>query len=263
MWHETFVEQVIDKIRDQPGMIGLAVGGSWITGELDAYSDLDLVLVTEHKIGGDEQQMKAIAATFGHLLNSFNGLHVGELRLLICMYENSLRHVDIKFVTLEEFQDRVEDPVILWEKNQALTEVIHLYPSQWPTVDYQWIEDRFWTWIHYLSLKLGRGEHMEVVDGLSYIRVHVIAPLMQLKNGQLPRGLRKAEINWIPADLEAMKATIPQYSPRSLCDAVEKNIELYLRLSKLLYPPSVQRNEHLKALSIDYFHDIRRQLEEV
>jgi len=44
---------------------------------------------------------------------------------------------------------------------------------------------------------------------------------------------------------------------------VEKNIELYLRLSQLLYPPSVQRNEHLKALSIDYFHDIRKQLEEV
>ncbi|MBF6629404.1 MAG: hypothetical protein ITG04_13040 [Proteiniphilum sp.] len=37
-------------------MIGLAVGGSWLTNGLDEFSDLDLILVTRKKISDDKHQ---------------------------------------------------------------------------------------------------------------------------------------------------------------------------------------------------------------
>jgi hypothetical protein len=170
MIQKEFAYHIVEKIKNNPEIIGLAVGGSWITEEMDEYSDLDLTLVTITKQSDNKQKMIDFASSFGILLNAFTGEHVGEPRVLICLYDNPFLHVDIKFVTVEEFKIRVEDPVILWEKNNVLTEIIESTKSEWPKLDFQWIEDRFWTWIHYAALKIGRGEYFEALDFLSYLR---------------------------------------------------------------------------------------------
>jgi hypothetical protein len=102
------------------------------------------------------------------LLSAFTGEHVGEPRLLICLYDNPLLHVDIKFVTLEEFGTRVETPVILFDRNSQLKQVINQTTAIFPYPDFQWIEDRFWTWVHYAALKIGRGEYFEAIDFFGY-----------------------------------------------------------------------------------------------
>ena len=93
-------------------VVGLAVGGSWLTNQIDEYSDLDLILVTKNKISSDKNQMLDVARQLGNLLAGFTGEHVGEPRVLICLYDDPLLHVDLKFVTLEEFHHRVETPYI-------------------------------------------------------------------------------------------------------------------------------------------------------
>ncbi|HZG26771.1 MAG TPA: hypothetical protein VEZ17_19420, partial [Chitinophagaceae bacterium] len=108
------------------------------------------------------------ARNFGQLLLAFTGEHVGEPRLLICLYDNPLLHVDIKFVTLEEFGTRVETPVILFDRNSQLKQVINQTTAIFPYPDFQWIEDRFWTWVHYAALKIGRGEYFEAIDFFGY-----------------------------------------------------------------------------------------------
>ena len=45
-------------------------------------------------------QRKVLAGTLGHLLHAFTGEHVGEPRLLICLYGPELLHVDLKFMDL-------------------------------------------------------------------------------------------------------------------------------------------------------------------
>ncbi len=60
--------------------------------------------------------MMAYAKRLGHFLSGFTGEHVGEPRVLICLYDNPLLHVDIKFLTLEELHPRVETPVVLLDK---------------------------------------------------------------------------------------------------------------------------------------------------
>jgi hypothetical protein len=52
----------------------------------------------------------------GNLLAAFTGEHVGEPRLLICLFADPLMHVDLKFISLGQLSSRVEDPVILWER---------------------------------------------------------------------------------------------------------------------------------------------------
>lgn len=252
MIQREFAEQIVERIKSNSDILGLAVGGSWIANQLDEYSDLDLVLVTKTKLSNDKRKMIDIASEFGNLLNAFTGEHVGEPRVLICLYDNPFLHVDIKFVTTEEFKERVEDPEILWEKENMLTEILNTTNSAWPNLDFQWIEDRFWTWIHYATLKIGRGEYFEALDFLSFLRVNVIAPFLQLKNGQLPRGLRKVELNLCSADLEKLKATVPKYEINSIISALEKMIELYQELRSGLYPDSIELNERLREKTQEF-----------
>jgi predicted nucleotidyltransferase len=261
MIQREFTKQIIDKIKIYPDVVGLAVGGSWITDEMDEYSDLDLVLVSKTRFSDDKNKMIRFASGLGSLLNAFTGEHVGEPRVLICLYENPFLHVDIKFITPEELKVRVEDPVVLWERDNTLTEIIKSTKSQWPKLDFQWIEDRFWTWIHYATLKIGRGEYFETLDFLSYLRVTVIAPLLQLKNRQLPRGLRKVEFNFNNSDLESLKLTVPKYEINSIVNSLDQIIELYQDLRRELYPDSIRLNETLRVKAQEYLNETKKKFD--
>lgn len=261
MIQQEFVQLVVDKIHNFPGILGIAAGGSWITNEIDEYSDVDLIVVSHQKISGDTSNMKDIASRFGYLLNSFTGEHVGDPRVLICLYDNPLLHVDIKFITLEEFKVRVEDPVVLWEIDNILTGVINSTTSEWPKLDYQWIEDRFWTWIHYSALKLGRGEFFEALDFISFLRATVVAPLLQIKNGQLPRGLRRVEQKFTQEDLIALKQTITDGSSSSIFNAIEQLIKIYRVLRNELFNNQVNFQDGTEQKCVEYFYEIKKQFE--
>lgn len=47
---------MIAKIKNDENILGLAIGGSWITNEIDEFSDVDLVLVTNNKIAPDRKK---------------------------------------------------------------------------------------------------------------------------------------------------------------------------------------------------------------
>jgi hypothetical protein len=211
MIQREFAERAKEILASDETIIGLAVAGSWLTNEIDEYSDLDLILVTRDKISADKQKMLDYAKRLGDFLSGFTGEHVGELRLLICLYDNPLLHVDIKFVTLEEFHTRIETPAILLDKDAKLQQALTKSTPEFPYPGYQWIEDRFWTWIHYALLKIGRGEYVEANDFFGFLRMVVLGPLQHLKNENLPRGVRKVETTLAPEDLEKLLATIPAY----------------------------------------------------
>ena len=45
--HQKFVEPVIQIVREDPTVVGLAAGGSWIGNQLDEFSDIDLMLIAD------------------------------------------------------------------------------------------------------------------------------------------------------------------------------------------------------------------------
>ena len=254
MIQAAFAEKATRILEADDQVIGLAVAGSWLTHELDAYSDLDLVLVTRTKIAHDKSKMLHYAHRLGQLLSGFTGEHVGEPRLLICLYDNPLLHVDIKFVTLEEFHLRVEQPQVLLDTDGRLQQVLDQTPYQFPYPDLQWIEDRFWIWIHYALLKIGRGEYLEAVDFLGYLRQVVLGPLLHLKHNSLPRGVRKLETLLPPEDLEALQSTIAAYSRDSLLHSLKEAVILYKRLRKEVYPTEIRWHHRTEQKVMEYFH---------
>lgn len=257
MMQKEFANKVIEIIQQDSNVIGLAAAGSWITDELDEYSDLDLVLITKKKIGSDKEKMLVYAKQFGDFITGFTGEHVGEPRVLICLYDNPLLHVDIKFLTLTEFQQRVENPVILFERNNQLSETINTTTAVWPTPDYQWIEDRFWIWVHYIATKIGRGEYFECIDGLGFIRLNVLAPLLHIKNKNQPRGLRKVETKLSLADLENLKITLAQYNRASVITALDNTISIYKSLRRKLYSDTIQLQVKAEKKGLEYFKKIK------
>lgn len=257
MIQKEFADKVVEVARKDPNVIGIAAAGSWITNEMDEYSDVDLVLVTRNPIAGDKEKMLTYAQSFGSFISGFTGEHVGEPRLLVCLYDNPLLHVDIKFLTLPEFYTRIEDPVVLFERKNQLTDIINTTKAEWPQVNYQWIEDRIWTWVHYIASKAARGEYFECLDGLGFIRARVLAPLMQLKSKTQPRGLRKAEMKLTLPDLENLKITLAQYSRASVLKALDNTVSIYRALRRKLFSPDIKLQATAEKKSMDYFKKIK------
>ncbi|QJD79219.1 nucleotidyltransferase domain-containing protein [Spirosoma rhododendri] len=255
---QSFVDQAIDVLRRDTEMLALAVGGSWTTARMDTFSDLDLVLVSTRPIAPNLARMRAVADKLGVMLSAFRGDHVGEPRLLIALYDNPLLHVDIKFLTTPECYDRVEDPVVVWERDRILTNIIQQSSAYYPGVDFTWIEDRFWIWVHYALLKIGRGEYFEALDFLSFLRSRVIGPLIQLKNGQLPNGVRRIEMTATADDLENLRQTVATPTYISLVDSLKASIRLYTDLRNLLAPADCKPNQEARQAVEQYMN---KQLE--
>ncbi|MBK6902034.1 MAG: aminoglycoside 6-adenylyltransferase [Saprospirales bacterium] len=256
-----FAERAKKLLGNDSSILGLAVAGSWLTHEVDEFSDLDLILVTKEKIGGNRAKMLDFAERLGKLLSGFTGEHVGEPRVLICLYDNPLLHVDLKFVTLEEFQVRIETPAILLDTDGQLQNALSRSEAKFPYPDYQWIEDRFWTWVHYALLKIGRGEYLEAVDFFGFLRMVVLGPLLHIQNGNLPRGVRKVETQLKSEDYEALKRTIPVYERQSLLDSLRSSVALYSKLRAALFDDHIVLQADAEQKVMEYFDEIERRKE--
>jgi predicted nucleotidyltransferase len=114
MDQKEFAERIKEILSNDISIIGMTAGGSWLTNEFDEFSDLDLIIVTKDKISGNKDKMFEYARSFGQLLTGFTGEHVGDKRLLICLYDNPLLHVDLKFLTLEELKFVLKIRIFYW-----------------------------------------------------------------------------------------------------------------------------------------------------
>ncbi|MBC3542050.1 nucleotidyltransferase domain-containing protein [Rufibacter sediminis] len=250
-----FADRARKILETDKDVIGLAVGGSWLTNEMDEFSDLDLILVTREKISERKGAMLDYAKKLGTLLSGFTGEHVGEPRVLICLYDNPLLHVDIKFLTIAEFHSRVETPILLLDTDGQLQDALNNSTAKYPYPDYQWIEDRFWIWVHYALVKIGRGEYLEAFDFLGFLRMVVFGPLLHIKNGNLPRGVRKVERELNPEDLAQLKQTIPVYERQALLDSLQHAVALYRTLRTSLFE-GINLQKETERRVMEYFEAI-------
>jgi hypothetical protein len=240
--HRERLRSVRDGLRPVPELLGLAAGGSFITGEMDAYSDLDLVVVAAPSAWpGVLEARGAMAARLGPLLAAFTGEHVGEPRLLICLYGPPLMHVDLKFVHLDALAERVEDPVLLWDRTGDVRRRLDATPARYPQPNLQWIEDRFWIWVHYAATKLARGELFEALNMIAYLRDRVLGPLALLEAAARPNGLRRIE-TLAPGRIPALRATLAGLDAAEVRRALEAAIACYRDLRTALAPPGLVRS---------------------
>jgi Nucleotidyltransferase domain len=256
-----YAEAVIAAIQDDPRVVGLTAGGSAVTGTMDEFSDLDLVVVCR-----DEHQPEmlagahAFAAGLGPLLACFTGEHVGEPRLLIALYGPPPVHVDLKFVTDSQLDQRVENGLILWQRDGALDAAWPRATPAWPQPEPQWIEDRFWVWVHYGATKLGRGELFECLDMLAAVRAMVLGPLIARASGHRAAGVRRLE-QMAPGLVPALEATVGDHTPHGCAAALRASVALYRQLRD--DTPELVRRTGAEAVSLDYLAQIEARLPEL
>ncbi len=254
--HARFLEHALDRLRQDPRLVGVAAAGSYLSGALDEFSDLDLVIAVEPAwFELVLQERQALARALGPLLAAFTGEHVGEPRVLICLYGPPLLHVDLKFVSLADLAARVEDPAVLWERDGRLTQALRSSLARYPMPDLQWIEDRFWVWVHYAATKIGRGELFEAVDFLAFLRGQVLGPLALQSRKARPSGVRKLEFA-APDLAKQMELTLATYDRRSCLAALRASIALYQRWRDALADPELRLNPQAEAAALAYLDAI-------
>lgn len=65
MIQKEFAQKATKILESDDNVIGLAAAGSWITDEIDEFSDLDLILVTQEKVSHDKGLMLDYARKLG------------------------------------------------------------------------------------------------------------------------------------------------------------------------------------------------------
>jgi predicted nucleotidyltransferase len=237
--HHAFLDRALPRLRADARLAGVAAGGSFASGQLDEHSDLDLVVVSLPEASNDVlREGPDIARRLGPLLAAFPGDHVGEARLLICLYGPPLLHVDLKFISTDDLLHRVEDPTILWDRHGAVRSAMSTAPAVYPQPPLQWIEDRFWVWVHYIAVKIARGELFEAIDGLGLLRARVLGPLVLFRAGVQPNGVRRVE-QGAPADVRQLQATLASHARQSCRNALVATVDFYTDLREQLAPSTL------------------------
>ncbi len=227
---------------------------------MDEYSDVDFVFVCHDK---DQPRLlrdaPAFAACLGPLLTCFTGEHVGEPRLLIALFGPPLLHVDLKWVAERDLDVRVENGRVLWQREGALDRALGRAEAVWPRPDPQWIEDRFWVWIHYGAAKAGRGEALECVDMLAALRGLVLGPLITEARGHRAAGVRRLE-RIAPDLLPELHATIGDGTPAGCVAAMEAAVALYQRLRDEGSHAGLVRRTTAEQAAVDYLAAVKARI---
>ncbi len=258
--HRAFLVGAIPIFRTFSSLSGVAAGGSFISRQLDEYSDLDLIVVPTDQAGPlSRSDRQEIAARIGPLLVGFTGEHVNEPRLLICLYGSPVLHVDLKFLSAAELNPRVEDPIVLWDRQGHIQQTLDADTGAYPSPDSQWIEDRFWVWIHYASTKVGRGELFEVLDLIASLRRLVLGPLALQRAGVRPNGVRRFE-DLSPNIVSGLVATVGAHDPSSCYRALSASIESYREHRAALADPTLVHRSEAEDQSVAHLDAVRRAL---
>ncbi|TGM74776.1 aminoglycoside 6-adenylyltransferase [Leptospira bouyouniensis] len=255
---EQIIERVIEVAKNHEDILGVCLAGSYINKETDIFSDLDFVIITKNNSQFSISEMTSFAKNSGDFLIGFTGEHVGENKLLICLFDNPVTHIDFKFTQLKDFYSRIENPVIIYDKSDFLENIYKETVPLWPKPDLQWIENRFWVWIHYAATKLGRKEFFETIDFISFLRANVIGPLFHLKYNKDPRGVRKLEFFLDQNEISQLRKTIPNYSFESIKDSLMELIEIYRNLRSLVFTKNININFKVEEIAINYLEKINQ-----
>lgn len=235
--HLEFIERVRKGVERDQRLTALLAGGSYIHGGFDSQSDLDFVIVAKDETYREVMASRhGFAEHLGGLLAAFTGEHVGEPRLLICLYGPPLIHVDLKFVLPSSLNQLVERPAILFARDrQGIEALLDDAAVEWPNAAPEWFEQRAWIWLHYGATKLARGELFEAMGMLAFFREQVLGPMLHRRSGRPQRGVRRLEALDHPS-ATLLAGTVPAFEENSVRDAYLVAVDMYMDL-RAEHPP--------------------------
>lgn len=261
--HSEFIDHAVSVLAEDARIVGVAAGGSYADDRMDEFSDIDLLIaVASDAFPAILDERSRLAAQIAPLLAAFTGEHVGEPRLLICLYGPPLLHVDFKFVDVNDAGNRVGTPVVLWQRGTLLADALRVPEQSFPAPQPQWIEDRFWVWIHYAAAKVARGELFEAYETLSFLRLNALAPLGLVQIDRTPMGVRRIEL-LAPKLARALERTIvATFDRRSLLRGLTAAVCVYRELREAERRP-LQRRSAAEIAAVAYLDSLAARLDDL
>jgi hypothetical protein len=259
--HRRIVNSIISHLEGDARFLGLAARGTWLTGDLDEFSGLDLLLLTDpgRRQSAFDDRVK-LAESFGPLLSFFPADHGGNPNLQLALYDEPLLHVGFTFLGLDELRTRTENPAVLWERSGAVTRVLEESKPSTPHFDLQWVEDRFWSWLQYGAQRLGGGELFSVLSTLDLLRSHALGPMESVRAGKTPHRVRRLERLGEESGLAELRSTVATYDARSCEQALKAAAKMYVGLRETLDKGSLKRNRRAEMASLRYLHGISEKI---
>ena len=123
----------------------------------------------------------------------------------------------------------MENGLVVWQRGDAVTAALARAEAVWPVPDPQWIEDRFWCWVHYTAVKIARGELFEAIGALDALRSAAIAPLATLGRTARPAGVRRFE-TLAPDLVPQLRATLADADPEDCLRALRAAVDIYRKV---------------------------------
>jgi hypothetical protein len=253
--HAKFLELALPKIQADARILGLAIPGGW--NQLDAYSDLNLVVIldSESQAMMTQDEIKGFAESLGRLLAGYAQDDDGEAAGFVCLYEEPLIHVELKLISRSIFAKTATDPLVIWERNGYLSRVLTETGTRPPApFDLQWMEDRFWIWMHHAAMKLGQGGLFEASELLGSIRARILGPLLLQQSGK-SSGSKRVE-HYSGDFLPMLRSTLTGDSPHSCASALKATAKLYLELRETLASESLRRHRRAEMAAMRFLHNV-------
>ena len=230
--HRVKAEAACRSALADPDVVGMAVTGSFATGNADEVSDVDLrVYARSGAVETVVARVPELAAACGRVVALFVAEHLGIPTLTIVLFDD-LVHVDFDVVSVDRAVEHNDGlpAVVLWEREAISAALPGTYGSDF-AADVRWMEARIWTWSWYIQSKVLRGELYEALDGLQYVRDQVLFRLLAFGRGDRPAGGRRAEAV-VGDHADAFARTVPIALERAaVLEALRAEIDLYRRLA--------------------------------
>jgi predicted nucleotidyltransferase len=249
--HRAYLDSALPILRADARVTAVVISGSAVTGGIDEWSDLDLVVFVDDRVEKEmwDEHFEIVARLGKNFLAAFRGDHVGEPRVLICLYDDPLLHVDVKFMAHKDAPTLHYPAEVLWSRGSPPS----LPGPDAKSFDVQWCANRLATWAHYIGVKIERGELFEALHSVDYLRSRVLCPLIALEAGVEPRATRRIEETRSPR-LEALARTVCGYDREALLECTKEAFRLAWSL--LDEHPSVQRNRAAERRAMAFLDEV-------
>jgi hypothetical protein len=223
------------------------------------FTDLELVFLCAPISFGDcAADLKGLADALGPLLLSYEQEKSDAEREITCLYDEPLRRIDLRLLPTDGAA-MLHNPKVLWERDGALTNELAKYRDQVPPIDLQWMEDRFWLWMHSAATALKEGAVFEALHQMSCLRTRILAPMLLRKQAQPIDALKRLEQAG-GEELSSLRATVPLYDARSCELSLREAAKLYVGLRETLAPEELVRHRRAEMAVMRHLHTVNEPM---
>lgn len=214
---------------------GLIVSGSVATGDVDQFSDIDLLAIVSND-GMRETWLKRynIEASVGTVIFRIDLDEIWPTSA-VSFYKNGVKvHITYKTISELEVEEEFRNGIILFSNESKIDQWLEKCITTPINIDLSQLlnnDRRFWFWLLQGAAKFGRGEFWAAYDTL-YILRSIIIYAHETANKRPFQSFRRIEDRWENVELSELTETISGIDHRKLSVAYIKTLRLYEKIRK-------------------------------